>query len=108
VELSHTFSAVSAVFDEPGLVSAAGLVPVLALAERAGLRRLAGEHLRVGEGLCCVSQMVSAADREGKHWFGRRSARTHQGGRAGRCPAGAPSFRGRRPARVGCWDEPRH
>ena len=45
MELSHKFSAVSAVFDDPCLVSAAGLVPVLALAERAGLRRLAGEHL---------------------------------------------------------------
>src|SRR5689334_10963463 len=47
MELSHKFSAVSAVFDDPCLVSAAGLVPVLALAERAGLRQLAGEHLSV-------------------------------------------------------------
>jgi len=35
VQLSHRSSAVSAVFDEPTLVSAAGLVPVLAVAERA-------------------------------------------------------------------------
>jgi hypothetical protein len=41
VKLSHTRSAVSAVFDDPNLVSAAGLVPVLALAETAGLARLA-------------------------------------------------------------------
>jgi hypothetical protein len=34
-------------FDDPNLVSAAGLVPVLALANRAGLRRLADEHLSV-------------------------------------------------------------
>ena len=34
-------------FDEPNLVSSAGLVPVLALAESAGLRRLADEHLSV-------------------------------------------------------------
>ena len=34
-------------FDDPNLVSAAGLVPVLALADRAGLRRLADEHLSV-------------------------------------------------------------
>jgi hypothetical protein len=47
VQLSHRFSAVSAVFDEPTLVSAAGLVPVLALAERAGLGRLADELLSV-------------------------------------------------------------
>jgi hypothetical protein len=34
-------------FNDPNLVSAAGLVPVLALADRAGLRRLADEHLSV-------------------------------------------------------------
>ena len=34
-------------FDDPNLVSGAGLVPVLALAESAGLRRLADEHLSV-------------------------------------------------------------
>ena len=34
-------------FDDPNLVSAAGLVPVLALADRAGLRELADEHLSV-------------------------------------------------------------
>jgi len=38
---------VSAVFDDPNLVSAAGLAPVLALAERAGLHQLVAEHLRV-------------------------------------------------------------
>ena len=37
----------SAVFDDPNLVSCAGLVPVLVLAERAGLHRLIGEHVRV-------------------------------------------------------------
>jgi hypothetical protein len=34
-------------FDDPNLVSAGGLVPVLGLAERAGLRDLADEHLSV-------------------------------------------------------------
>ena len=34
-------------FDDPNLVSSAGLVPVLALAESAGLRRLADAHLTV-------------------------------------------------------------
>ncbi|MDQ3710579.1 MAG: IS1380 family transposase [Actinomycetota bacterium] len=47
MKLSHTPRAVSAVFDDPNLVSSAGLVPVLALAESAGLRDLAGEHLSV-------------------------------------------------------------
>jgi len=36
-----------AVFDDPNLVSCAGLAPVLQLAERAGLQRLFGEHVRV-------------------------------------------------------------
>ncbi len=47
VRVCHTFSSSSVRFDEPTLVSAAGLVPVLALADRAGLHALASEHLRV-------------------------------------------------------------
>ena len=47
VKLSHTLAARSAVFDEPNLVSAAGLVPVVALAESVGLGRLAQQHLTV-------------------------------------------------------------
>ena len=38
MRLSHTLRATSAAFDDPNLVSSAGLVPVLALADRAGLR----------------------------------------------------------------------
>jgi hypothetical protein len=38
MQLVHTVSRSSVVFDEPNLLSAAGLVPVLVLAERAGLR----------------------------------------------------------------------
>ena len=34
-------------FDDPNLVSSAGLVPVLALADRAALRQLADAHLSV-------------------------------------------------------------
>jgi len=37
----------SAGFDDPNLVSCAGLVPVMALAERAGLHDLAATHVRV-------------------------------------------------------------
>jgi hypothetical protein len=33
-------------FDDPNLVSLAGLVPVMALAERAGLPDLVAEHVR--------------------------------------------------------------
>jgi Transposase DDE domain group 1 len=47
MQLSHNVKATSAVFDEPSLVSAAGLVPVLGLAEAAGLHRLAQQHLSV-------------------------------------------------------------
>jgi len=47
VQLSHGLKATSAVFDEPNLVSAVGLVPVLALAEAAGLGVLAQQQLRV-------------------------------------------------------------
>jgi len=41
----------SAVFDDPTLVSAAGLVPAVALAQRAGLAELAGRHLSVPGGV---------------------------------------------------------
>jgi hypothetical protein len=47
VKLSHTLRATSVVFDDPNLVSSAGLLPALALAESAGLRGLADEHLTV-------------------------------------------------------------
>lgn len=47
MKLSHTVRATSAAFDDPSLVSAGGLVPVLALAERGGLRDLADAHLTV-------------------------------------------------------------
>jgi hypothetical protein len=47
VQLSHTFASTSVEFDEPNLVSSAGLVPILALAESAGLPDLADEHLSV-------------------------------------------------------------
>ena len=45
VQSSYTFTVGSAVFDEQNLVSAAGLVPVLELAEQTGLSRLIGEHV---------------------------------------------------------------
>ena len=47
MKLSHTSAATSAVFDEPNLISVAGLVPVMRLAERAGLSRLADQWLTV-------------------------------------------------------------
>ncbi len=38
---------VTATFDDPNLVSCAGLAPVLELAERSGLQGLVGEHVRI-------------------------------------------------------------
>ena len=47
MQLSHRSSLLSARFDETSLVSAGGLVPVLGLAQRAGLQALADEQLTV-------------------------------------------------------------
>jgi hypothetical protein len=46
MRVSHAFTTV---FDDPNLVSCAGLAPVLAMAERAGLHRLVAEHVRLGK-----------------------------------------------------------
>jgi hypothetical protein len=47
VRLSHDPLKTSARFDDPNLVSRAGLVPVMGLAERAGLFALARAHVRI-------------------------------------------------------------
>jgi len=47
MQLCHTSAATSAVFDDPNLVSSAGLVPVLTLARSTGLQELAQQHLSV-------------------------------------------------------------
>jgi hypothetical protein len=47
MQFNHTVSALSAAFDDSNLVSAAGLVPVMRLAERAGLSTLTQQHLSV-------------------------------------------------------------
>ena len=47
VQVSHTFGRGSAVFDEDNLVSCAGLVPVMALAEQAGLSRLLDNNIHL-------------------------------------------------------------
>ncbi len=46
MKASHAWRRTSAIFDDRNLVSHGGLVPVLELAEQAGLRRLLGEHVR--------------------------------------------------------------
>jgi hypothetical protein len=71
VRLSHSPARTYASFDDPNLVSRAGLVPVMALAERCGLAALARQHvaitartgvnadLKVG---CLVAGMAAGAD----------------------------------------------
>jgi hypothetical protein len=47
VRLLHELAKIDATFDDPHLVSRAGLIPVMALAQRAGLDSLAAEHARI-------------------------------------------------------------
>jgi hypothetical protein len=71
MQLSHTRPVASARFDDPNLVSCAGLVPMAALAHECGLAVLADEHLSVptdkGSNAgakvgCLVAGMVAGAD----------------------------------------------
>jgi hypothetical protein len=54
VRLLHSLAKTHASFDDPNLVSDSGLVPVMALAQRAGLGELVAEHVRPG-GACGVN-----------------------------------------------------
>ena len=47
MQFKHAPAAVSAMFDDPNLVSAAGLAPMLRLAQRSGLDRLSQSRLTV-------------------------------------------------------------
>jgi len=47
VQVSHRLAAESAVFDEDNLVSSAGLVPVMTLAQQTGLTRLLSEKVQI-------------------------------------------------------------
>ena len=71
MRLSHTAARTSAAFDDPNLVSHAGLVPVMALAARAGLHDLAAAHVRPAGDCganpdlkigCLVAGMAAGAD----------------------------------------------
>jgi hypothetical protein len=57
VRLLHSLAKTCVSFDEPNLVSHAGLVPVTALAQRAGLPDLVAEHVRPA-GRCGVNAPV--------------------------------------------------
>ena len=71
MRLSHSPARTQASFDDPHLVSHAGLVPVMALAERAGLAALIRQHVQAGGGAgvnadlkagCLVAGMAAGAD----------------------------------------------
>ena len=47
MQLSHAPAAIGAAFDDPNLVASAGLVPLVALAESAGLLDLVSAHVLV-------------------------------------------------------------
>jgi len=49
LRLSHSWTADRAVFDDENLVSCAGLIPVMALAEQAGLSELLDDHVRFSD-----------------------------------------------------------
>ncbi len=57
MRLWHSLAKTRASFDDPNLVSHAGLVPVMALAQRAGLGELTAGHVRPG-GECGVNAAV--------------------------------------------------
>ena len=60
MRLLHELAKIGATFDDPHLVSHAGLVPVMALAQRAGLGDLAAEHVRIARP-CGVNAPVKIA-----------------------------------------------
>jgi len=47
VKLQHEWSRATPMFDDANLVSCIGLVPVMALAEQAGLSELIGERVAI-------------------------------------------------------------
>src|ERR1700734_625900 len=57
MRLLHVLARTHASFDDPNLVSRAGLVPVMALAQRAGLPGLVADHVRPG-GECGVNAQL--------------------------------------------------
>ena len=71
MRLLHGLAKICATFDDPDLVSRAGLVPVMALAQRAGLDGLVAEHVRIGHRCgvnahlkvpCLAAGMIAGAD----------------------------------------------
>jgi hypothetical protein len=63
VQVSHKFAADSAVFDDDHLVSLAGLVPVMALAEQTRLPALLADKVHIAEPRIKSGTEIGHADR---------------------------------------------
>ena len=70
MRLLHELAKIDVTIDDPHLVSRAGMVPVMALAQRAGLDSLVAEHIRIGRACgvnarakvgCLVAGMIAGA-----------------------------------------------
>ena|SRR6266581_2519728 len=71
VRLLHGLAKIHASFDDPNLVSRAGLIPVMALAQRAGLAAVAGDYVAIADRCgvnpqlkvpCLVAGIAAGAD----------------------------------------------
>jgi hypothetical protein len=71
VQVSHSFAAASAVFDDDRLVSYAGLVPVMTLAEQTGLSALLAEKVHIAGSSRGGQPVSEAGDRGGRYVRGR-------------------------------------
>ena len=103
MQLSHSRPVASAIFDDPNLVSCAGLVPMVALAQQCDLAAVADEHLRLptdkganagAKVTSLVAGMVAGADSiDDMRWLlahvsarSASSAATRASGRQAPCP----------------------
>jgi hypothetical protein len=120
VRLLHGLAKIHATFDDPDLVSRAGLVPVMALAQRVGLAGVVDEQVRIARPCgvnpqvkvpCVVAGMIGGADsiddlgllRHGAMpvLFGGSGRRPRWGRSCGRSPGGTCCNGGRRTGC--CW-----
>ena len=98
MRLLHELAKIHATFDDPNLVSHAGLVPVMALAQRAGLGDLAAEHVRIARPCgvnapvkiaCLAAGMAAGADSIDDMDLLRHGAMSTLSGGVGRRPRSA-------------------
>ena len=85
MRLLHSLARTHASFDDPNLVSRAGLVPVMALAQRAGLTEMVAEQVRPG-GPCGVNAQLKVPCLVAGMLAGADSIMTWMCCGTGRCP----------------------